>query len=148
MLQACDAWDAVHPDPDAVAFAYAMADWALPFQFGSDHPNPAWVGGYAGGPGIGTAAYTEGMAAALAIAKRHADTDRAERYRRSVLLAQRFLLQLVVEPPDLFHYPSATHLGGVRRNLAGYTLRCDNAQHFLMAALRTARLLRDEEFRL
>ena len=150
MLQACDAWDAASPDPDADAidFAYALADWALPLQFGPDHPNPTWIGGFAGGPGIGTAAYTEGINAALAIAKRRADPARADRYRRSVLLAHRFLLQLVVEPPDLYHYPGDAHLGGVRRNLVGDTLRCDNAQHFLMAALRTARLLQDDEFRL
>ena len=119
-----------------------------PLQFGPDHPNPTWIGGFAGGPGIGTAAYTEGINAALAIAKRRADPARADRYRRSVLLAHRFLLQLVVEPPDLYHYPGDAHLGGVRRNLVGDTLRCDNAQYFLMAALRTARLLQDDEFRL
>ena len=151
MIQACDASDAAAPDEGAVAFAYAMADWALPRQFGPDHPNPLWVGGFEGGPGIGTAAYMEGMISALQIARRHDDKERAGRYRRCLLLALRFLLSLTLEPPDLALLPhpgegATSHRGAVRRSLRSPTLRCDNAQHLLMAALRTALLLTDDDF--
>ena len=151
MIQACDASDAAAPDEAAVAFAYAMADWALPRQFGPDHPNPLWVGGFEGGPGIGTAAYMEGMISALQIARRHDDKERAGRYRGCLLLALRFLLSLTLEPPDLALLPhpgegATSHRGAVRRSLRSPTLRCDNAQHLLMAALRTALLLTDDDF--
>ena len=144
MIQACDAADAADANPQAVDFAFTMADWALQSQFAEDHPDPAWVGGYRGGPGIGTAAYTEGMVSALAIARRRGDADRARRYERSVLLAMRFLLQLQLEPPDLIFIPGEGHRGAVRHTLTSRLLRCDNAQHFLMAALRAAPLLDDD----
>ncbi len=146
MLQACDAWHAIKGDEEAAEFAYEMADWALQFQHGPDHSNPTWVGAYESTPGIGTAAYTEGMLRALAIAKRRDDAERIDRYRRAVLLAMRFLLQLTVEPVDLAFIGGQEHRGAVRSSLRRNTLRCDNAQHLLMAALGTAGLLEDNEF--
>ena len=145
MIQACDLADSIPATAGAADFAYDMADWALERQYPASHPTLGWAGGFEGGPGIGTAAYTEGIAAAWAIALRRGDADRAARYRDSVLQAERFLLQLQLEPADLVFLRSAGHRGAVRRSLRSRALRCDNAQHFLMAALRTASLLNEEK---
>ena len=42
------------------------------------HPNPLWVGGYEGSPGIGTAAYTEGMTFGRARATQTVAFERVE----------------------------------------------------------------------
>ena len=59
-----------------------MADWALQEQHGEDSENPLWVGAFQNTPGIGTAAYSEGIASALSIAQRAGDERaRSEQYR-------------------------------------------------------------------
>ena len=145
MIQACELADAIPATAGAADFAYDMADWTLERQYSPDHPIPAWAGGFEGGPGVGTAAYAEGIAAAWALARRRGDSDRATRYRTALLQAQRFLLQLQFGAADLVFVRSPGHHGAVRRSLHQRTLRCDNAQHFLMAALRTASLLDQEQ---
>ena len=145
MIQACELADSIPATAGAADFAYDMADWAIERQYPTSHPTLGWAGGFEGGPGIGTAAYTEGIAAAWAIALRRGDTARAARYRDSTLQAQRFLLQLQLAPADLVFVRSPGHRGAIRRSLRSRSLRCDNAQHFLMAALRTASLLDQEQ---
>ena len=113
MLQACEAWHAQTDDSDVAAYAFAMADWALALQHGADHPHPLWVGAYGPAPGIGTAAYTEGMLRALELALRVKDEARAARYLESVQLSMRFLLQLTLEPADLAFSGGTEHRGAV-----------------------------------
>ena len=140
MLQTCEAWHAQTDDAEAAAYAFAMADWALTLQHDADHPHPLWAGAYGATPGIGTAAYTEGMLRALALARRVKDDARAARYLQSVQLSMRFLLQLTMEPSDLAFSGGAEHRGAVRASLRRRGLRCDHAQHFLMCALQAAAL--------
>ena len=100
MLQACEAWYRLRYDDEARDFGFEMADWALQFQH-SDDVNLLWGGAFESTPGIGTAAYTEGIVRAVAIAEQAGDAERAERYSNSVRGAMRFLMQLCVEDPDL-----------------------------------------------
>ena len=152
MLQACESHARHSPNRDsktnAQAFAFEMADYALTQQHDTDHPNPLWVGGYQGSPGIGTAAYTEGMLRAYVIATLAEDQERIDRYGRSVATALRFLLQLQIAPPDLASIGAEEHLGAVRGSLRRRNLRCDNAQHFLSAMLHASVLFKDEELQL
>ena len=146
MLQACEAWHLLSPDNPTRDFAFEMADWALQFQHGPDHPNPLWVGAFESTPGIGTAAYTEGLTRALALARRVNDAERIERYEASVRHAVRFLLQLSMEDADLAFVGGPEHRGAVRSSLRRRNLRCDNAQHFIMSTLGAAgELFRDPD---
>lgn len=148
MLQACDAWHQLEggDDSDAIAqYGFAMADWALESQHGLDHPHPLWPGAFQDTPGIGTAAYSEGIAAALALAQRVGDADRSARYREALIGAMRFLLQLTVEASDAPLAAGAEHVGAVRSALHRPGLRCDNAQHLIMSALRTRALVFAED---
>ena len=52
----------------------------------------------------------------------------------------RFLLQLTVDASDAPLIGGDEHIGAVRSALHRSSLRCDNAQHFIMAALRTRAL--------
>ena len=140
MLQACDAWHHLSGMDEALEYGFAMADWALESQHGPEHPHPLWPGAFQDTPGIGTAAYAEGIAAALSLAQRSGDAERAARYQSALLAAMRFLLQLSVEASDAPFIGGSEHLGALRSALHRSSLRCDNAQHFIMAALRTRAL--------
>ena len=148
MLQACDAWHQLEggkSGEEIAQYGFAMADWALESQHGADHPHPLWPGAFQDTPGIGTAAYSEGIAAALALAQRAGDADRAARYREALIGAMRFLLQLTVEASDTPLVAGAEHVGAVRSALHRPGLRCDNAQHLIMSALRTRALVFAED---
>lgn len=140
MIQACDQWHANVGDDLPRGYAYEMADWALEQQHGEDCENPLWVGAFQNTPGIGTAAYSEGIASALAIAQRAGDAERAERYRSALLHSMRFLLSLSIEGPEHALVGGAEHVGAVRSALHRSGLRCDNAQHYLMSMLRARAL--------
>ncbi|MXX47326.1 MAG: hypothetical protein F4Z38_03305 [Chloroflexi bacterium] len=145
MIQACDQWHALEGDELARDYAYEMADWALEEQHGEDCENPLWVGAFQNTPGIGTAAYSEGIASALSIAQRMGDEERTDRYRTALLLSMRFLLSLSLEGPEHALVGGSEHVGGVRSALHRSGLRCDNAQHYLMSMLRARALCWDSE---
>ncbi len=145
MIQACDQWHALTSDEQTRDYAYAMADWALEEQHGEDCENPLWVGAFQNTPGIGTAAYSEGIVSALAIAQRDGDQERVERYRESLILSLRFLLQLTLDGPEHALVGGPEHIGGVRSALHRSGLRCDNAQHYLMSMLRARALCWDAD---
>lgn len=140
MIQACDQWHANVGDELSRDYAYEMADWALQEQHGEDCENPLWVGAFQNTPGIGTAAYSEGIASALSIAQRAGDEERVERYRSALLLSMRFLLSLSVDGIESALVGENEHHGGVRSALHRSGLRCDNAQHYLMSMLRARAL--------
>ncbi len=140
MIQACDQWHALTNDEAARDYAYAMADWALEEQHGEEAENPLWVGAFQSTPGIGTAAYSEGIVSALAIAQRDGNAERAERYRESLILSMRFLLSLSLDGPEHALVGGPEHIGGVRSALHRPGLRCDNAQHYLMSMIRARAL--------
>ena len=145
MIQACDQWHALAEDDLSKQYAYDMADWALEEQHGADHENPLWVGAFQNTPGIGTAAYSEGIASALAIAQRAGDAERIERYRHALLLSMRFLLSLSIDDIESALVGGPEHVGAVRSALHRSGLRCDNAQHYLMSMLRARALCWDSE---
>ena len=145
MIQACDQRHALDGDELSRNYAYEMADWALEEQHGADSPNPLWVGAFQNTPGIGTAAYSEGIASALSIAQRAGDDDRADRYRTALLLSMRFLLSLSLDGPEHALVGGPEHVGAVRSALHRSGLRCDNAQHYLMSMLRARALCWDSE---
>ena len=145
MLQACEAWYRLREDETARDFGFAMGDWALQFQHPESHPNPLWGGAFENTPGIGTAAYTEGIVRGLSLAARAGDDERVERYSASVRGAMRFLMQLCMEDADLAFVGGPEHRGAVRSSLRRRNLRCDNAQHFVMAALGAVEEVYEEE---
>ena len=140
MLQACDSWHHLEGGDDVAEYGFAMADWALESQHGPEHRHPLWRGAFQDTPGIGTAAYAEGIAAALGLARRVGDEQREARYEAALRSAMRFLLQLTVDASDAPLVGGDEHIGAVRSALHRSSLRCDNAQHFIMSALRTRAL--------
>ena len=141
MIQACDQWHAVTNDKLARDYAYEMAHWAISEHVNTDNVgNPLWAGSYQGTPGIGTAAYSEGIAAALAIAQRADDVEQTEMFRSTLLDSMRFLLSLQLDGIETALVGGPEHAGAVRSALHRSSLRCDNAQHYLMSMLRARAL--------
>ena len=144
MIQACDHWHEQSGDEAARDYAYEMADWALAEQHGQECDNPLWVGSFQNTPGIGTAAYSEGIASALAIARRSGDAAQIERYREALKLSMRFLLSLQIDGAGHAMIGGPEHVGAVRSALHRSSLRCDNAQHYAMSMLRARALCFEE----
>jgi hypothetical protein len=111
---------------------------------------PDYLGGYFKTqlelPAINSCGYTEGAAAAFAIALR-AD-DRVEERRLSLLLGLRFVLQLQYAPGrSLFYVPdAATANGGFRYNLSASRIRNDYMYHAMNALAVAAFTLRPEDY--
>ena len=70
------------------------------------------------------------------------------RFDMSWPTALRFLLQLQIDESDLAFIGGEEHRGAVRGSLRRRNLRCDNAQHFLMAMLRASAVLKDPQLQL
>ena len=146
MIQACDQWHAL--EGEELCQATTPTKWPTgryEEQHGEDSANPLWAGAFQNTPGIGTAAYSEGIASALAIAQRAGDDERADRYRSALLLSMRFLLSLSLDGTEHALVGGAEHIGAVRSALHRSGLRCDNAQHYLMSMLRARALCWDSE---
>jgi hypothetical protein len=127
LMQAYAAWG-------ETAFAYEIADWALPFQsaktggFLNDHQPDS--------PGATTALYLEGLAAVWRAAVERGDDARAARYRAACERGVLFLDRLVYQDRDAPILPNpAWALGGVRTSLAASDVRIDYVHHALSAVL-------------
>ena len=80
---------------------------------------------------------SEGLAAALGIAKQRKDAERVERYSQAMREGLRNLLQLQYNHPAELYYMSEgcrpSVLGGFRTAVYDSEIRCDNVQHALQA---------------
>lgn len=96
-----------------------------------------------------TAVYLEGLIDAWQLARATGDTARQERYRRSLVRGLRSLLQLAfLDEVDLFYIQQKDRVrGGVRTTVYDNSIRIDNVQHSLMAALKILEHLPAEDFR-
>jgi hypothetical protein len=111
---------------------------------------PDYLGGYFKTqlelPAINSCGYTEGAAAAFALALRSG--ERIEERRLALLLGLRFVLQLQYRPGEsLFHVPDPdTTSGGFRYNLSASRIRNDYMYHAMNALALAAFTLRPEDY--
>lgn len=132
---------------DYANFVYELTDWLAGMQL--DAKNCEWPdlwGGVAsyqpGRAGVSTAAYLEGFAAALTLAKATDQKERVEKYEKAVRAAARFVMQLQVRPEEAYFIRSPQDaIGGIRTAPALYQLRIDHCQHALVALIKTRQAL-------
>lgn len=135
---------------DYAEFTFEMADWLLRFQL--DEGNCAYPelrGGLAThGPGrvrVSTAAYLEGIADALDVARRRNDAKRSAAYQHAVRTGARFVLQLQVRPEEAYYSLAPSEVvWGVRAAPTKNLLRIDYCQHALTALTKTINVLFSE----
>ena len=132
---------------DYVQYVFELTDWLAEKQLTPS--NCAWPemwGGIAahqtGRAGVATAAYLEGFADALALARKTGDHERSHRYEKVVRGAARFVMQLQVRPEEAYFVRSPRDaIGGVRTTPALNLLRIDHVQHALVALIKTRKVL-------
>ena len=132
--QACRAWYALKPDPDAASLAFEVADWILGFQlkktgaFQNDHQSDT--------PGYTTALYLEGLAAAAWLARLSGNKRRYRDYVESCRRGFRFLDGLIIQPRDASLLPNPSiAIGGLRRSSRASEIYVDFVQHYLAAII-------------
>lgn len=124
------------PDAERIkAYVYRLVDVTLQSQLlAEDNAPPDMVGGPAGGillPSVTPAgARSEGLAAALHMARAAGDDGRARQIQTALLQSARFQLNQQFRPANAFYLPNpARALGGFRSNAAQNDIRIDYVQH-------------------
>lgn len=132
---------------DYVDFAFELTDWLAAKQLGrSNNPWPEMWGGIAGyGDGradVATAAYLEGFADALKLARSIGAKRRIEKYEAVVRGAARFVMQLQVRPEEAYYIRSPRDaVGGIRTSPYLNLLRIDHCQHALVGLIKARQAL-------
>jgi len=136
---------------------FEMNDWLLDVQqWESQREFPDTMGRFYApdrpfGPphASSTAVYLEGLIDAWRLARACGDAARQETYRRALIRGLRSLTQLTfLDEVDLFYVSRRDAvLGGVRTTVYDNSIRVDNVQHSLMAALEILEYLPAEDFR-
>ncbi len=127
---------------DYATWVFELTDWLGEHQLTPG--NCAWPemwGGIAsyqrGRAGVATAAYLEGFADALVLAREVGDERRARRYESLVRRAARFVMQLQVRPEEAYFIISKQDaVGGIRTTPSLNLLRIDHCQHALVGLIK------------
>ncbi|MGB2987230.1 MAG: hypothetical protein WBE26_15275 [Phycisphaerae bacterium] len=132
---------------DYVDYVFELTDWLADKQL--TRSNCSWpemwggIAAYADGrAGVATAAYLEGLADALALARQAGDVERAGRYETVVREAARFVMQLQVRPEEAYFIRSPQDaVGGIRATPSLNLLRIDHCQHALIGLIKARKVL-------
>jgi len=132
---------------DYVDFVFELTDWLAAMQIQPfSGPWPEMWGGVAsyqaGRAGVATAAYLEGFADALALARSVGDVERAAKYEAVVRSAARFVMQLQIRPEEAYFIRSPQDaVGGIRTSPSLNLLRIDHCQHALIGLIKARQVL-------
>jgi AMMECR1 domain-containing protein len=132
---------------DYIDYVFELTDWLAEKQLTPSNCKwPEMWGGIAsyqqGRAGVATAAYLEGFADALSLAKEVGDTQRAARYETLVRNAARFVMQLQFRAAEAYYVRSPQDaIGGIRTAPALNLLRIDHCQHALVGLIKARQVL-------
>ncbi len=136
---------------DYVDYVFELTDYLAAMQLTPSNCKwPEMWGGIAsyqeGRAGVSTAAYLEGFADALTLARRVGDVKRAKRYEEVVRLATRFVLQLQMREEEAYFVRSHQDaVGGIRTSPSLNLLRIDHCQHALIGLMKAREALYSTE---
>ncbi len=136
---------------DYIEYVFELTDWLAEKQLTPSNCKwPEMWGGIAsyqqGRAGVATAAYLEGFADALTLAKEVGDSKRAARYETLVRSAVRFVMQLQFRPEEAYFVRSPRDaIGGIRTAPALNLLRIDHGQHALVGLIKARQVLFPDE---
>lgn len=132
---------------DYIDYVFELCDSLAGKQLDASNCDwPEMWGGIAayqpGRAGVSTAAYLEGFADGLTLARRVGDTARAKRYEEVVRAASRFVMQLQFRPEEAYYIGSPDEaVGGIRTAPALNLLRIDHNQHALVGLMKARDVL-------
>lgn len=114
-------------------FIFEMNDHLLPLQIPAGYDEADVTGAFTSNGNVRTtAAFSESLLEAYAVANQLGDTTRCAHYKNSIRMAIRALLQLQLTPENC-HYTAA--IGGFKNTIFDNTVRIDNVQHALHVLL-------------
>lgn len=143
-------------DAEMAAFVFEMSDWLVTLQNRQGPPDTRGefftpeTARFGPPHASSTGVYLEGLVEAFLLARDLGQTQRAQNYRRAILMGLRSLLQLQFrDAGDMFYLSRRDRVaGGLRTATFDNTIRLDNVQHGLMAVWRILAAFRAEDYRL
>jgi len=126
------------PKKEYVDFVFDMQDWLTAQQYVDNVEDPRFLGGFGPDePHVGTSGRTEGVADAYLLARKIKDEKRTEDYKRSIILAVKYLLGLqYTEEITAIHPNSTEALGAFFHHFGSYTARIDYTQHCISSMIK------------
>lgn len=135
LVQAWFAWYQIAPSQTLADQLLVACDSLLPFSY-EQHGGIITRQETAGLPDYMTAVYLEALAIGLQVAKKNADSQRAERYEKACSRGFAFLDSLTVQQHDKQVLPQVEWAkGGLRQSPVNSMMRLDFTQHALSAVL-------------
>ncbi|MGH9922549.1 MAG: hypothetical protein ACRD38_07340 [Nitrososphaerales archaeon] len=129
-------------------FVFQMEDWLTSQQYLDNAPRPEYLGAYGTMdiPSITAGVRTEGVSDAYLLAKQLGYEEKAQRYKKSMLLATNFLmlLQHTNESAALYQDPE-TSVGAFVYKVGDTATRVDHTQHAISAMIKTLAYVPPEE---
>ena len=143
-------------DPDLAAFVFEMSDWLVTLQQRLGPPDTkgefftAETAHFGPPHASSTGVYLEGLVEAFLLARDLGQVQRADSYRRAILLGLRSLMQLQFrDGSDMFYLARRARVaGGLRSATFDNTIRLDNVQHGLMAIWRILAVFGPGDYRI
>lgn len=126
-------------DPAVADFIYEMNDWIIDKYQTFDSRYIDEIGGFPQEDpgGCSTAVFLEGINDAYALARDSGDLKHEGKYKHSILLGTRFILQSQVRADNSFYLADPKKaMGGIRRSLVDGRQRIDFTQHAVMALMK------------
>lgn len=143
-------------DEELQKFVFEMSDWLLGVQQWDDvlhddaqgrfhDPNRPFGPPHASSTGV----YMEGLIDAFCMARKVGDSERQEKYRRSIVRGLRSVNQLLYRDETNMWYVQKRDLlrGGVPTTVYDNIVRIDNIQHNLMAILKILAEFGEDDYR-
>lgn len=119
-------------------FTFEINDWLVDNYQQMENNYPDFLGGFKKIPTNSTFAYAEGVNDAYALAKIANDKKHEEKFLNSARLATRFVIQAQFTQENIFYFENKEKvLGGFRTSLLDNSIRCDNAQHAVLALIKS-----------
>ncbi|MDA0840271.1 MAG: AMMECR1 domain-containing protein [Planctomycetota bacterium] len=140
----------IKPNKEYADFVFEMSDFILSIQNMDQSPPdhygrfsaPKWRKTYGPPFAASTGVYLEGLVDAYKLAKSLGEEKRTERYRISIILACRSLMQLQFRDDNLFFVKDVFRTrGGVRGDVMSTIIRIDNTQHAIQGMMRAVQAL-------
>ncbi len=125
------------PSEELADFIFEMNDWIIDNEQQLESAYPDYVGGFKERPSNSTASYLEGLGDAYRIAAAVGDNEHINKYKNSIELATRFVLQTQYTPLNTFYITNLEKaLGGFRQSLTNNQQRNDYTQHATLSLIK------------
>jgi hypothetical protein len=129
----------VTKNPELIEFIFEMTDWLIDYDQIQKSKYPDKIGGFPKSvPSSSAAAFLEGITDAYSLAVLLNDTIHIEKYKQSIKIGIRFVLQTQFTEQNSFYLKNSTRaIGGFKKSLVSNNERVDYTQQAVRALIKT-----------